>query len=635
METVIRDTDRMFARPVVEVEARADGSRILRSGIPLPDNYARCVGEWLEHWARAEPDALFLAERDGEGEWRKLTYGEARRRVVWIATWMLGQNLSAERPVAILSDNSIEHALLMLAAMHIGVPSCAISSGNSLMSKDFAKLKGNIELLRPGVVYADPVERFAPALRAIRDLHDGVEIAGERSASAAGHRAFADIEVTPDEAAVMAAFAQVTPDTIAKFLFTSGSVGVPKAVINTHRMMCSNQLAKELVWPFLAENRPVLVEWLPWSHTFGSNHNLNMILRWGGTIYIDEGKPTPALLEKTVRNLKDVSPTIYFNVPRAYDMLVPLLRQDKQLRERFFRRLNLIFYAGAALPQHLWSALEELSEATTGTKVTMVSSWGSTETAPMCTDCHFPAVQSGVIGVPIPGTELKLVPSADKLEVRVKGPNIFPGYWKQPDLTAQSFDDEGYYLIGDAVEFVDPERPEKGLLFDGRVGEDFKLLTGTWVHVGSLRVKGIDALKPVAQDIVVTGHDLDEIGFLIFPNIPECRALTGLPADAPVEDVLSNPSVVNRVRQGMAAMMKAGGGSSTFPARAMLMAEPPSVEAGEITDKGYINQRMVRTRRADLVDFLYSDVPDKSIITVHSATGHEPGAGTHSKEGKA
>ncbi len=620
MTDVIRDTDRMFAKPVVNVDMRADGARILRSGIPLPQTYARCVGEWLEQWAAATPDTLFLAERNAAGEWDKITWGETRRRVIRIATWLLRQNLSAERPVVILSDNSIEHALLMLAAMHIGVPSCSISPGNSLMSKDHAKLKGNIELLKPGVIYADPVERFGPALAAIRDLHDGVVLAGGRSQATEGSVPFKEIEVAPDEAAVMAAFAGITPDTIAKFLFTSGSVGVPKAVINTHRMLCSNQLAKELVWPFLAENRPVLVEWLPWSHTFGSNHNLNMVLRWGGTIWIDDGKPTPQGLAQTVRNLKEIAPTVYFNVPRAYDMLVPLLREDAQLRETFFSRLNLIFYAGAALPHHLWEALEDLAEQTTGHKVVMTSSWGSTETAPMCTDCHFEAERPGVIGVPVPGTTLKLVPSGDKLEVRVKGPNVFPGYWKQPDITAKSFDEEGFYLIGDAVEFVDPAHPEKGLVFDGRVGEDFKLLTGTWVHVGSLRVAGIDSMRPVAQDIVVTGHDRDEIGFLIFPNIPECRRLCpGLPPDAPLDQVLGNPAVVQQVRRGMALLKQQGGGSSTYPSRALLMAEPPSVEAGEITDKGYINQRAVLTRRADLVQFLYADVLDKTVITVHSA----------------
>lgn len=617
----VRNVERMFTPPAVLVERRADGTQLLRSAIPLPDDRTRCVGEWFEHWAGVAPGRLFLAERDRGGNWSYLRYGEARRRVVAIATWLLGQDLSPERPVAILSDNSIEHALLMLAAMHIGVPACAISPGYSLMSKDFAKLKGNIALLRPGVIYADPVERYAPALAAVGGLHDAVVVAGGNSAPVDGTAAFATLEADADEAAVMAAFARVTPDTIGKFLFTSGSVGAPKAVINTQRMMCSNQLAKEQMWPFLAGEPPVLVEWLPWSHTFGSNHNLNMVLRWGGALYIDDGKPTPALLERTVKNLKEVSPTMYFNVPRAYDMLVPLLREDAALRERFFRRLKFLFYAGAALPHHLWSALEDLSEATTGKKVMIVSSWGSTETAPMATDCHFDAIRSGVIGVPVPGTTLKLVPAADKLEVRVKGPNVFPGYWKQPDITASAFDEEGFYMIGDAVEFVDPARPELGLLFDGRIGEDFKLLTGTWVHVGSLRVAGLDALKPIAQDIVVTGHDRDEIGFLIFPNIPECRRLCpGLPPDASLVDVLMNPDIRNRVRQGMALLRSSGGGTSTYPSRALLMAEPPSVEAGEITDKGYINQRITLARRADLVEFLHADIPDKTVITVHAAT---------------
>ena len=617
MKPIPRQANELFVDPAVVLEASPDGSRRFRSKIALPADYARCSGEWLEHWGRTTPDAIFLAERGSDGHWIRLGYGEARRRVHHIATWMLGQNLSAERPVVILSDNGIEHALLMLAAMHIGVPSCAISPGNSLLSKDHAKLKANIELMRPGVIFADPVERFLPAIEALRTLHDGVVVAGSRSQPTAGTIPFAEIEAGSDEAAVTRAFAAVTPDTIAKFLFTSGSINTPKAVINTQRMLCASQKAKELIWPFLAAHPPVLVEWLPWSHTFGGNHNFNMVLRFGGSLYIDDGKPVPALLEKTVRNLKDVAPTLYFSVPRAFDMLVPLLRDDEQLRRNFFSRLQLIFYAGAALPQHLWDELERLSKETIGTPITMVSSWGSTETAPLATDCHYQAARSGVIGVPVPGVELKLVPVADKLEVRVKGPNVFPGYWKQPDLTRESFDEEGFYLIGDAVEFVDPNRPELGLLFDGRVAEDFKLLTGTWVHVGTLRVKGIDALSPVAQDIVVTGHDRDEIGFLVFPNISECRNIAELPADAPVDAVLTHPAVVRRVREGMTIMTQ-GGGSSTYPARVMLMAEPPSAEAGEITDKGYINQRIVRTRRADLVEWLHADVPDKSVITVHA-----------------
>jgi len=615
VRTIPRKAEELFVHPAVVLEASPDGSRRFRSKTGLPPDYSRCTGEWIEHWASAAPERIFLAERGAEDRWVKLRYGDARSRVYRIATWLLGQGLSAERPVAILSDNGIEHALLMLAAMHIGVPCCAISPGNSLLSRDHAKLKANFEILRPGVVFADPLERFLPALEAVRRLHDGIVVAGSRSQSTAGAISFARIETGCDEAAVGRALAAVTPDTIAKFLFTSGSINAPKAVINTQRMLCASQKAKDLIWPFLKDTPPILVEWLPWSHTFGGNHDFNMVLRWGGTLYIDDGKPTPALLGKTVRNLKDVAPTLYFSVPRAYDMLVPLLRDDAELRESFFRRLQLIFYAGAALPQHLWDELERLSLETLGTRIAMVSSWGSTETAPLATDCHYQAARSGVIGVPVPGVELKLVPVADKLEVRVKGPNVFPGYWKQPDLTRESFDEEGYYRIGDAVEFVDPNRPELGLLFDGRVAEDFKLLTGTWVHVGSLRVKGIDALSPIAQDIVVTGHDRDQIGFLVFPNIPECRKFAELPDDAPADAVLTHPAVVRRVREAMTIMAQAGG-SSLFPARVMLMAEPPSMEAGEITDKGYINQRAVRTRRADLIHWLHADVPNKNVITV-------------------
>lgn len=617
MDKVARKSDELFVDPDVVLEARTDGSRRFRSKIELGSDFGRCVGDWLEHWARATPQRLFLAERNGQGSWSTLPYGQALDRVLRIATWMIGQHLSAERPVVILSDNGIEHALIALAAMHIGVPCCAISPGNSLLSKDHGKLKANIELLRPGVVFVDALESFASALSAVRALHEGVVVAGNRSRSTAGAIAFANLETNRDEAAVRRAFAAITPDTIAKFLFTSGSISNPKAVVNTQRMLCSSQKAKSLIWPFVTNTPPILVDWLPWSHTFGGNHNFNLVLRWGGTLYIDDGKPTPALLGKTVRNLKEVAPTLYFSVPRAYDMLVPLLRDDAELRQSFFSRLQLIFYAGAALPQHLWDELARISVQAVGTSIAMVSSWGSTETAPLATDCHYQATRSGVIGVPVPGVELKLVPTADKLEVRVKGPNVFPGYWKQPELTREAFDEEGFYRIGDAVEFVDPRRPELGLLFDGRVGEDFKLLTGTWVHVGFLRVKGIDAMSPIAQDIVVTGHDRDEIGFLVFPNISECRKFAQLPDDATVETVLTHPAVVRRVREGM-TILSQGGGSSTYPTRVMLMAEPPSVEAGEITDKGYINQRIVRTRRADLVQWLHADIPDKNVITVHA-----------------
>ena len=615
MTTIIRDPGRLFAPATVMVEHRADGSRILRSPMTLGAVPGR-LGEHLERWAAEAPERTFIAERGADGEWARVSYAEALARVRAVATWLLGQKLSVERPVVVLSDNSVEHAILMLAAMHIGVPVSAISQAYSLVSKDFAKLKSNIEHITPGVIFVEHHARFAPALAAIAPLHDGVVVAGSAGGPGEGAVPFSALLERTDAVAVDAAYAGVTGHTIAKFLFTSGSVGAPKAVINTQHMICSNQQAKAQIWPFLEAQPPVIVDWLPWSHTFGSNHNFNMVLRNGGTLYLDAGKPVPgALFETSLKNLREVSPTVYLNVPRGFDMLVSALHEDESLRRAFFKNLQVIFYAAAALPQHLYDELNRLSLETLGFQVPLVSGWGSTETAPLCTDSHFAPERSGVIGIPIPGTELKLVPSADKMEVRVRGHNVMPGYWKLPELSKAAFDEEGFYKIGDAVEFVDPTKPQKGLLFDGRVGEDFKLVTGTWVHVGALRMKGLDALVPVAQDIVVTGHDRDEIGFLIFPNIFELRKLSAnLPADASVEELLHQPSVRAMVARGLARLKKEGGGSAGSAARAMLLVEPPSIDAGEITDKGYINQRLVLTRRADLVLRLHADEPDHSVI---------------------
>ena len=445
------------------------------------------------------------------------------RCVLW-PTWILAQDLSAERPLVILSDNSVEHALFALAAQHVGVPSAAISPAYSLMSKDFDKLRSMVELLGPGAIYVSGTKPFAAALAAIKPLHSAAIVSG--NADDSGAISFRAIATTPETPDVENAFAAIAPDTIAKFLFTSGSTGTPKAVINTQRMLTSSQQAKAQTWTFLEDigEKLVILDWLPWSHTFGANHNFNLVLRNGGTLYVDGGKPAPGLFATSLANLRSVMPTVYFNVPRGFDMLIAALRGDDELRQKFFSEVNFAFYAGAALPQNLWDALEELSIKTVGRAMPMVSAWGSTETSPLATDCHFQAKRSGNIGVPIPGTELKLVPSGDKLEVRVRGPNVTPGYWKAPELTAQAFDAEGFYLIGDAVTFADPARPELGLFFDGRVAEDFKLNSGTWVSVGTLRVAGIAALAPLAQDIVVTGHGSDEVRFLVFP---EHRGLPG------------------------------------------------------------------------------------------------------------
>jgi feruloyl-CoA synthase len=598
----------LFAKPAIAADRRADGTIWLKSTTPLQPG-ARCVGDWLEHWARQTPARIFLGERsDVDAPWTTVSYADALRQVRSAAAWILAQGLSAKHPLVILSDNSIEHALFALASMHAGVPVAAISPAYSLVSKDFDKLKGMIALLDPGAIYVSSLKAFAPALAAIKPLHSAKIVCGDADTTDA--ISFRHIAATPETPAVAAAFAAVGPDTIAKLLFTSGSTGTPKAVINTQRMLTSSQQAKAQTWSFLenAADHLVLLDWLPWSHTFGANHNFNLVLRNGGTLYIDGGKPAPGLFATSLANLRSVMPTVYFNVPRGFDMLISALRGDDGLRQRFFSEVKFAFYAGAALPQNLWDAMEELSIKTVGRALPMVSAWGSTETSPLATDCHFQAQRSGNIGVPIPGTELKLVPSSDKLEVRVRGPNVTPGYWKAPELTAQAFDADGFYLIGDAVTFADPDRPELGLFFDGRVAEDFKLNSGTWVSVGTLRVAGITALAPLVQDIVVTGHGGDHVRFLVFANLSACRAMAGLPDSADANAVIGNEKVRAGIAQGLAKLKaQNGGGSSGHATRALLLAEPASVDGGEITDKGYINQRAVLTRRADAVAILQDD----------------------------
>jgi feruloyl-CoA synthase len=612
---VERNPGRLFAPAAVEVERR-DGTVFLRSPQPLLE-FARCVGDWLVYWAQEAPERVFLAERDANGEWRNVTYAEALSRVRRIGGWLLRQAVSDNRPVAILSDNSIEHGLLALGAMHVGIPVVPVSPAYSLISKDFSKLKSIFQITQPGIVYVASDEQFRPALDAVHDLYSGVVVAPSGWAAREDTRPFNELLGSRDESQVDAAFARVGPDTIAKLLFTSGSTGSPKGVINTQRMLCANQQQMAQVLPFTTETPPIIVDWLPWNHTFGGNHDFNLILRAGGTLYIDGGRPTPSGFAQTIANLRDVSPTIYFNVPRGYDMLIPVLRWDEDLRRTFFSRLQVMFYAAAALPQHLWEALETLAIETTGEPIALISAWGATETSPLATCCHFRADRAGVIGIPVPGCELKLVSRGPKLEARVRGPQVTPGYWRRDDLTAQSFDEEGFYRIGDAVRMVDETRPERGLYFDGRVSEDFKLSTGTWVNAGGLRIRALAALAPLVQDLVVAGHDRDEIGFLLFPNFVECLKLcTELSADSSVDLILAHPAVRERIRDSLAILRRQGTGSSTFAGRALLMIEAPSADAGEITDKGYINQGTVLARREDLVQQLYASTASPSVILV-------------------
>ena len=610
MSEIERDPARLFAQPACELLTRADGTMILKSRQALGP-YPRSLGFYIDHWAAVQPERPFLLERGADGRWQGITYSGAQRRMRRIASGLLRRGLSQQRPVLILSDNGVEHALLMLASLYVGIPSISISSAYSLVSSDFAKLRRIVSLVEPGVIYAASSTRYARALQNIAGLHQATLVCGDETPAVNGAIRFDALEIEEDSKLVAAAADRVGPDTVAKLLFTSGSTDEPKAVINTQRMLVSNQQARAQHWPFLNHTPPVMLEWLPWSHTFGGNHDFNLALRFGGTVYIDAGRPVPQLFEATIANLKEIAPTVYFNVPRGYDLLVKALQADAALRENFFSRLQVLFSAAAALPQSLWDALLELSLRTIGKSVPLVSAWGATETAPTAMDCHFQADRSGVIGVPVPGCEIKLVPNNDKLEARVRGPNVTPGYFKRPDLTASHFDAEGFYKIGDAVRFVDIEHPERGLMFNGRVAEDFKLDSGTWVNVGILRVHAIATLAPIAQDIVVAGPNRSAIGFLIFPNVAACRQLCAtLPDTAPIAEVLSHPAVRAYLAARLAALRDEGKGSSTYATAALLMHAAPVIDDGEITDKGYINQGAVLRRRSALVERLYQNDPE-------------------------
>jgi len=565
-----------------------DGSFALRSPVALKP-YARCIGEWIERWARETPDALAFAERDESGEgWRKLDYRALRHAVGAVAQALLDLELPAGKPIAILSDNAIDHAVLMLAAMHVGRTACSLSSAYSRMAKDPSRLHGMLQALQPALIYASDAKVYGGALAG-----SGVEAVAVFSRNADAHPGalpFAQLLQASETPAVMQAYEAVLPDTHAKYLLTSGSTGKPKVVINTHRMLCANQQMMAQTWRFLEHEKPVLVDWLPWSHTFGANHNLNMVLCHGGALYIDEGRPAPGLIEKTVRNLREVKPTLLFNVPRGFDMLLPFLEADDALAAEVFSRLRLAFYAAAALAPSTWQRLEAVAERVRPERpLWLTTSWGATETSPAITSAHWKLDGAGCIGSPLPGLELKFVPNGQKLEMRVKGVSVFPGYRHAPRETAEAFDQEGYYRIGDAGYLADPQRAERGVIFDGRVAEDFKLSSGTWVSVGTLRVKLVSMLAPHAQDVVLTGHDRDEIGMLVFPS----------PQAAP-------QALAERIADVLRTLRGEGAGSSQCPTRALVLAEPPSLDAGEITDKGYINQRAVLTRRAAEVARLHA-----------------------------
>lgn len=603
-----------FVVPEVEVERRPDGSMLWRAPEPL-GAYERRVGDVLLRQAREVPDRVHLAGRDREGGWRRVSYGESGRLARAIGQALLDRGLDAERPVLIAAENTIEFGLLGLGAALVGVPFAPVSAAYTRPGQGFSKLRHIADLVRPGLIFVDGWARYAGAAEVFDGIGAEVVVAGDIPAEGKV-TPFAALTETQPAPAVDAAADKVGPDTILKILFTSGSTDMPKGVINTHRMICSNQTMILHGWPFLRERPPVLLDWLPWSHTFAGNYDFYLVLWNGGAYYIDEGKPAPGLIEKTVANLREVSPTIALNVPAGYGLLLGFLERDAALTERFFRDLDVLFYAGAAMDESLQARMRKLA-ADSGREVPLISAWGATETAPFATGMNFPTKYRGNIGLPAPGCEIKLAPVEDKLEIRVRGPNVTPGYWRQPAATEAGFDEEGFYRSGDAVKLANPDDPSKGLVFDGRIVENFKLSTGTWVHVGALRLALIAECAPVVQDCVITGQDRDWVGALAFPSLAGCRSLCPeLPDDAPLGDLIREPAVRQALQAGLERLAERGGGSSMRVARALLVAEPPTIDAGEITDKGYINQRAVLDHRAALVERLHAAKPDDEIIAL-------------------
>ncbi|MFT3776676.1 MAG: feruloyl-CoA synthase [Ottowia sp.] len=582
---------------------------------------AERMSDRLLHWAAATPEAIFIAQRertaDGKtGDWRRVSYAQALDAARRIAQALLDRGLSAERPVVVLSDNGIDHALLALGCMLAGVPYSPASPAYSTVSKDYGKLRHVIDTLTPGLIYAEDGARYGPAIAAVAPA--GAEVVLSRNAGHAhlnGRAAtpLAELLATTPTPAVDAAQAATGPDTIVKFLFTSGSTKLPKAVINTHRMWCANQQQMRQSMPVLAEEPPVLVDWLPWNHTFGGNHNVGMVLNNGGTLYVDEGKPTPALIHETLRNLREIAPTLYFNVPTGFEAIAHAMQTDALLRKTFLSRVRMLFYAGAALAQPVWDSLFASEEREVGERIVMTCGLGMTESGPFGLFVTSHDVKAGDLGLPTPGLELKLVPEGGKVEIRYRGPNITPGYWRGPEATAEAFDEEGFFRTGDAVQWIDPADPHKGLRFDGRIAEDFKLATGTFVSVGPLRGRVIAGGAPYVQDVVVTGLNRKEVGALVFPT-PAVRTLTDLPPDAPMAGVLAHPAVLRKFQSLVTDLSLSATGSANRVARLMLMEGPPSIDLGEVTDKGSINQRAVLQHRDHLVQALYDETPGHVVI---------------------
>jgi feruloyl-CoA synthase len=593
-----------FGQTSVTIDRRDDGTIYLRPKITLGDYPVR-ITDRLHHWVNTAPDRIFMAERDGSG-WRRISYAQLLASSRRIASALLARGLSAEKPVVILSGNSIDHVLIGFGALYAGIPFCPVSPAYSLVSKDYGKLGHLMKLLTPGLVFTEDATAFADAARA--NVPQNTEVVASRG-EVAGRRLTTLVELlaTPEHPGLDAAHDAIGPDTIAKFLLTSGSTGNPKAVINTQRMLCANQVMLRETLAFLKDEPPVIIDWLPWNHTFGGNHNIGLTLFNGGSMYLDQGKPTPSGIGQTILNLHEISPTVYFNVPKGYESLLPYLREDPGLRKKFFHRLHAMFFSGAGLSPYVWNSLDEIAVQETGARVPMLTGLGATETAPFFMSVTPQTSRSGHVGLPVTGNDAKLVPNNGKLEVRAKGPNVTPGYWREPELTRKAFDEEGFYKLGDALRPADPDDLNAGFDFDGRISEDFKLASGTWVHVGPLRARLIAACAPLLRDAVIAGINRDGIAAMVILDLDGCRVINPALKAEDVAAAASDPIIRQAVLQRLVKFLGEATGSSTRITRAALLDTPLSIDRGEITDKGSVNQRAVLEHRAALVELMYSD----------------------------
>lgn len=600
-------------------DQRRDGVIYARSSKPLGD-YPDRVTDALGYWATRAPERVFLAERSTSGGWRTVTYQEASARVRKLAGGLLAAGLSADRPLAILSGNSIDHGLLALAAMHVGIPYAPVAPAYSLAVREYVALTHLWKNLSPAMVFVEDGQTFGRALEAVASQETKV-LYGIRPPEKMSGISLAELENSVSCSAVEAANHRVRPESVAKILYTSGSTGMPKGVITTHRMLCSNQQMLREVLEFLGEEPPVLCDWLPWNHTFGGSHNFGIVLYNGGSLYIDGGRPTEEMFSETVRNLREIPTTAHFNVPKAYELLVMHLRSDKTLRETFFSRLRCLFFAAAGLSQRIWDDLQDLAFETCGEEILVVTGLGATETAPFALSTGINGAGAGQLGLPVPGVELKLVPVEEKVEARLRGPSITPGYWRREDLNAKAFDEEGFYCLGDAVKFLDPDDWGKGFVFDGRLNEDFKLSSGTWVRVGALRLRLLAHFGCLLQDVVIAAPDRDYTAALLFPALEECRKLClDLPADVPIASILAHPKVRAAFHERLVSFGRLSTGGTTRIDRALLLDTAPSIEAQEITDKGTINQKAVLRNRATLVEEIYMDPAPQNVWTLLETT---------------